>query len=95
MTSPIKNQSEVQTATLPKPIEKDGQTLATIDITKPHSGHLRGLSLIDVCEMNFDAGMKILPRVSCLNERDLANLAPENWAPLLTTIASFFVDTEH
>lgn len=94
MTNPIKNQAETQKVELPVPIEKDGNDLTHIDISKPHSGDLRGLSLIDVCEMKFDAGVKVIPRVSCLTERDMLNMPPENWAPLLTTIASFFVSTE-
>lgn len=94
MTNPIKNQAEVKIAVLATPMTKDGKELTQIEISKPHSGHLRGLSLIDVCEMKFSAGEVLLPKISCLDERDLLNLPLGNWAPLLTTIASFFVDTE-
>ncbi|MFA0026939.1 phage tail assembly protein [Vibrio sp. 10N.261.49.A5] len=65
-----------------------------IELRKPNSGNLRGLSLVDVCEMKFEAGEVLLPRISNLNERDVLNMPVENWAPLLTTIASFFVNTE-
>ncbi|ELE5889798.1 phage tail assembly protein [Vibrio fluvialis] len=94
MATPINNQAEVKTATLATPIVKDGVEINKVDIRKPHSGNLRGLSLIDVCEMKFEAGEVLLPRISSLTERDVLNLPPENWAPLLTTIASFFVNTE-
>ena len=94
MTNPIKDESQVKVAELASPIEKDGKALTHIDISKPHSGHFRGLSLIDVCGMKFEAGETLLPRISCLNERDIINMPPENWAPLLTTLASFFVATE-
>ncbi|WED23523.1 phage tail assembly protein [Vibrio sp. JC009] len=95
MATAIKNQAQTRKVTLPVPMEKDGNTVSEVEISKPHSGQLRGLSLIDVCEMKFEAGETLLPRISCLNERDLLNMPPENWAPLLTTIASFFVDMEH
>lgn len=94
MATPIKDQKQTKKVTLAVPIEKDGKELTEIEITKPHSGQLRGLSLIDVCEMKFEAGEVLVPRISCLNERDILEMQPENWAPLLTTIASFFVDTQ-
>lgn len=94
MVTAIKDQRETRIATLATPIIKDDVEVTSIEIRKPNSGNLRGLSLIDVCEMKFEAGEVLLPRISSLNERDLLNLAPENWAPLLTTVASFFVNTE-
>lgn len=94
MTSPIKNQRETKKVSLPTPIVKDDKELSEVEVTKPHAGQLRGLSLIDVCEMKFEAGEAILPRISCLDERDILNMPTENWAPLLTTIASFFVNVE-
>ncbi len=94
MATPINNKAETKTVTLVTPLIIDDVEVKTVDIRKPHSGQLRGLSLIDVCEMKFEAGEILLPRISSLTERDLLNLAPENWAPLLTTVASFFVDTE-
>jgi hypothetical protein len=79
---------------LPVPIERDGTDITEVEIRKPNSGNLRGLSLVDVCEMKFEAGETLLPRISNLNDRDVLNMPVENWAPLLTTIASFFVNTE-
>lgn len=76
------------------PIEKDGKALTSIDIRKPCSGDLRGLNLVDVCQMDFDAHSTLLSRISILNERDLLDMDPANWAPLQTEIASFFVDTK-
>lgn len=94
MTNPIKDQSDIKKVDLPNPIEKDGVEIKTLDIQKPKSGNLRGLSLVDVCEMKFEAGETLLPRISNLNERDVLNMPVENWAPILTTIASFFVNVE-
>lgn len=94
MTAPIKNQATLRSVELPVPIEKDGNQITSLDIQKPNSGNLRGLSLIDVCEMRFEAGEVLLPRITSLNERDAMNMPIENWAPILTTIASFFVNVE-
>ncbi|KJY78969.1 phage tail assembly protein [Vibrio nigripulchritudo] len=94
MATPIKDQSEIRTAKLVIPHKKDGKFIEELELKKPHSGDLRGLNLIQVCEMHFDAGQKLVPRISCLDDRDMLNFAPENWAPVLTEIASFFVNTE-
>lgn len=55
MTAPIKNQSNVRTVVLAVPFDVGGKTIEEIEIAKPHAGQLRGLSLIDVCEMKFEA----------------------------------------
>ncbi len=94
MTAPINNKATVKPVDLLTPIEKDGVEIKKLDLRKPDSGNLRGLSLVDVCEMRFEAGEVLLPRISNLNERDAMNMPVENWAPILTTIASFFVNTE-
>ncbi len=94
MATAIKNQRDVKKVKLAVPHEKDGEEITEIEITKPHSGNLRGLNLIKVCEMDFDTGQVLLPRISCLDERDMLNFAPENWAPVLTEIAAFFVNTD-
>lgn len=95
MATPVTNKADSITVELAVPMERDGQPLTHIDLRKPHSGDLRGLNLIKVCEMDFQSGEKLLPRISSLNERELLNMPVENWAPLLTTIAGFFVNTEH
>lgn len=94
MATAIKDQREVKKVKLAVPHEKDGQMLTEVDITKPHSGNLRGLNLIKVCEMDFETGQTLLPRISILDERDMLNFAPENWAPVLTEIAAFFVNMD-
>ncbi|MFA0114231.1 phage tail assembly protein [Vibrio sp. 10N.261.46.E11] len=98
MTNPIKDKSKAKKVKLPIPITKEvnGEPVVytEIELNKPNSGHLRGVSLYDIGGCDFDAGSQVIPRISCLNERDMLNLETENWAPLLTTLASFFVNTE-
>ncbi|MBA5760834.1 phage tail assembly protein [Vibrio kasasachensis] len=97
MTNPIKDKGQTKVVTLAVPIEKEVKgetvTIETVELSKPHSGHLRGVNLNDICQADFDAGKTVIPRISELDERDMLNLDPENWAPLLTTLASFFVGT--
>ncbi|WP_063655787.1 phage tail assembly protein [Aliivibrio fischeri] len=77
------------------PMEVDGKEVAELELRKPTAGDLRGLNLVQVCEMHFDAAIVLLPRISKLNERDILNMESENFAPIMTEIASFFVDTKH
>ncbi|MBL4830040.1 MAG: phage tail assembly protein [Aliivibrio sp.] len=83
------------TVKLMTPMEVDGKEVTEIKLRKPCAGDLRGLNLIGVVEMHFDAASVILPRISSLNERDILNMEVENLAPLMTEIASFFVDMKH
>lgn len=80
---------------LASPMIIDGEEVKEIELRKPNAGNLRGLNLISVVEMHFDAAITLLPRISKLNERDILNMEPENFAPLMTEIASFFVDMKH
>lgn len=74
------------------PMEVDGKEVSELELRKPTAGDLRGLNLVQVCEMHFDAAYILLPRISKLNERDILNMETENFPPLMTEIASFFVD---
>ncbi|MFA0155398.1 phage tail assembly protein [Vibrio sp. 10N.261.46.A3] len=94
MTSPIENKSHQKTVKLAVPMDINGERCESLVLTKPNAGHLRGLTLVDVCQMDFAAGEKLLPKISTLNERDVLNIEIENWAPILVAIASFFVNTE-
>lgn len=74
------------------PMMVKDKEVTELEIRKPNAGNLRGLNLVGVCELNFDTAMTLLPRISDLNERDVLNMEPENFPPLMTEIASFFVD---
>ena len=77
------------------PMLIDGSEVSELELRKPCAGDLRGLNLIQVCEMHFDAARILLPRISKLNERDILNMDSENFAPLMTEVASFFVNMKH
>lgn len=79
--------------TLSQPFEKAGAMIDAIELRKPCAGDLRGLTLVDVVQMDFAACGTLLTRISCLNERDLLNIDVENLTPLLLQIAGFFVNT--
>lgn len=52
------------TVTLETPIKRESGDLAKIQIIKPKTGDLRGVSLVELMQMNTDAIVKVLPRVT-------------------------------
>lgn len=50
--------------TLETPIERGEQTIATLQLRKPESGELRGLSLTSLLGMEVDGIIKLLPRIT-------------------------------
>lgn len=50
--------------TLDEPIKRGEQTIDTLTLRKPTSGELRGVSLTDVLQMQTDALITLIPRLS-------------------------------
>lgn len=49
---------------LDEPIKRGEQTISEITLRKPQSGELRGVSLTDVLQMQTDALITLIPRLS-------------------------------
>lgn len=69
--------SEKQTSVivLDTPVKRGDTLITEITITRPQSGAYRGISFVDLLNMQYDALLKVLPRVSTptLTENELAN----------------------
>lgn len=52
------------TITLDTPIQREGQTIAQLELRKPAAGELRGLSMLALLQMDVDALASLLPRIS-------------------------------
>ena len=50
--------------TLDTPINRGDQTITRVQVRKPNAGALRGLSLVEVLQMNVTALQTLLPRVT-------------------------------
>lgn len=87
--------SDTTTIELVVEIEREGrEPLKTVELRKPKAGELRGLSFAKILELDFDSMATLLPRISDLTTREIANLDAENFAPLFMGVASFFVNTD-
>ena len=69
------------TVQLDEPIQRGDLTISEIQLRKPKSGELRGVSLVDVANLDVMALQKILPRITTptlttveVNNLELADL---------------------
>ena len=82
-----------RTVSLDTPIDRDEQQIATLQLRKPKSGELRGLSLVDLGQLKVDALTKLLPRISTppISEAEAANLDPADLLACGAEIGGFLL----
>ncbi|WP_176597336.1 MULTISPECIES: phage tail assembly protein [Sphingobium] len=82
-----------RTVSLDTPIVRGEQTVDTINLRKPKSGELRGLSLVDLGQLKVDALTKLLPRISTppISEAEAANLDPADLLACGAEIGGFLL----
>lgn len=80
------------TVTLDEPIKRGDQTISQITLRRPRAGELRGVSLMDLAQLDVAALTKVLPRISLptLTENDVSNLDPADLLALGAELAGFF-----
>lgn len=79
---------------LSSPIKKGDDTIKKVELRKPKAGELRGLQLSLVQLQDVDTMVTLIPRISPLNERDVHNLEPEDFASLSAGVLGFFVNID-
>jgi len=84
-TSPI--------VTLDEPIQRGEQTITAITLRKPNAGELRGVSLLELAQLNVSALHKVLPRITTptLTEHDISGLCPADLIAIGNEIGGFFM----
>ncbi|MGV0998273.1 MAG: phage tail assembly protein [Fluviibacter sp.] len=65
-----------KTIILDQPIKRGEQTITEITLRKPSAGELRGCNLADLMQMDVNALIKLLPRISTptLTENDVIHM---------------------
>ncbi len=78
---------------LDEPIRRGEQVITQITIRKPKAGELRGVSLVDLGNINVVALQQVLPPISSpiLTSQDVANLDPADLLEIGAEVASFLV----
>lgn len=82
-----------RTVTLDTPIVRGEQTIASLQLRKPRSGELRGLSLVDLGQLKVDALHEILPRITQpgITKAEAANLDPADLLACGAEIGGFLL----
>jgi hypothetical protein len=82
-----------KTITLEAPIRRGETNIDTLALRKPKSGELRGLNVADILQMNVDATIKLLPRISIptLTEQEAAQLDAADLTQVASAVAGFFL----
>jgi hypothetical protein len=89
-STPSKKDNVVQ---LDQPIVRGKTTITEIEVRKPKSGELRGLSLIDIGRLETAALHKLLPRITIppITTEEAQELDPSDLMALGVEAASFLM----
>lgn len=79
--------------TLDQPITHGEQTITSITLRKPKVGDLRGISLVEVAQMDVDALAKLLPRIAdpVITDIDVHGMDIADLVQAGTVIAGFLL----
>ena len=93
---PIPTNPDIETVEFDNPIQRGDLTISQVNINKPKTGALRGLSLSDLLKLDVDTVIKLVPRVSTppLAEHEVAALDPTDFLSLSTAVVGFFASKD-
>ncbi len=73
----LNGSTSLRTITLDTPLTRgEGEPIATVQVRKPNSGELRGLTLMALSQLDYGALETLLPRITIpiLHKADIARL---------------------
>lgn len=81
------------TVTLDTPIRRGTNSIDSITLRKPNSGELRGVSLVELLQMDVGSLIKVLPRISSpsLTAVEVAGMDPADLLALSSKISGFLL----
>ncbi|WP_110675914.1 phage tail assembly protein [Salinicola sp. RZ23] len=86
-------QPTTATVELDTPVVRGEQRIAEIALRKPSAGELRGVNLADVLQMQTDALIKLIPRLSqpSLTDHEARQMDPADLVQCGSEIAGFLL----
>ena len=93
---PMPSNPDIETIVFEQPICRGETVIREVNINKPKTGALRGLSLADVMKLEVDTIIKLTPRISTptLVEHEVANLELVDLMKISTAVIGFFGTAE-
>ena len=87
---------DIETIDLDQPILRGEMVISQVNINKPKTGALRGLSLSDIMKLDVDVIIKLIPRVSTptIVEHEAANLELVDLMKIATAVIGIFGTAE-
>lgn len=82
-----------ETIELDEPIQRGSTTIAELQLRKPKAGELRGVSLMELAQMDIQALRKVLPRITApaLTDAEIGNMAPADIMQCGVAVAGFLL----
>lgn len=92
MTEANKNPNE-EIVTLDAPLQRGETLIETVTIRKPMAGELRGVSLIELMQMDVLALRKVLPRITAptLTDLEIGRMDPADLVQCGVAVSSFLL----
>lgn len=84
---------EQETVVLETPITRGQTTIDKVTIRKPRTGELRGVRLVDLANLDVQAMVTVLPRVTApaLTQFEVENLELSDFTEMASKVAIFLV----
>lgn len=83
----------LKTVELDDPIMRGNSVIKSVVVRKPSAGELRGVSLMDVAQMDVSALRKVLPRITSpsLTDTEIGNLSLSDMMQCGVIVAGFLL----
>ncbi|MDP2431785.1 MAG: phage tail assembly protein [Pseudomonadota bacterium] len=80
---------------LKTPIKRGETAIDAVELRKPTAGELRGVSLVELLQMDVGAISKVLPRITmpALIPEEIAGMDPADLLAMGATISGFLLPT--
>lgn len=87
---------DIETVEFDSPIQRGDMQISKVNINKPKTGVLRGLSLADLLKLDIETIIKLVPRISTppLAEHEVAALDPSDLLQISTAVVGFFASKQ-
>lgn len=92
-TAEVPENHNEKTVDLDGPIVRGSQTITSITLRKPMAGELRGVSLVDLMQMEVLALRKVLPRITTptLADVEIGRMDPADLLQCGVAVAGFLL----
>ena len=89
----VQQLADNNTVTLDTPIRRGTTSFDSITLRKPNSGELRGVSLVELLQMDVGSLIKVLPRISSpsITAVEVAGMDPADLLALSSKISGFLL----